>query len=200
MESAIDSHLQCPRTRTRRVGDDYTPPYPAYSARAPKSMSRVVMGYFGVPSRGDDGGRGAAFAAMSALFDLPDGPQHRDVVHYADASGYGTDMAIAYWGDPAVFQRWRDSAAVADWWGAEERLAEGVGYFRELLAPRDEQFETAFSSARHPEGIGVVMGGMSGEIAEHGYWGSMRDRIPLSQTDTRRTSISSTSIATPKPA
>jgi len=28
------------------------------------------------------------------------------------------------------------------------------------------------------------MGGVSGEIMEHGYWGSMRDRIPLSQTDT----------------
>jgi aldoxime dehydratase len=28
------------------------------------------------------------------------------------------------------------------------------------------------------------MGGVSSEILEHGYWGSMRDRIPLSQTDT----------------
>lgn len=28
------------------------------------------------------------------------------------------------------------------------------------------------------------MGGMSEPIIEHGYWGSMRDRLPLSQTDT----------------
>jgi aldoxime dehydratase len=30
MESAIDEHLKCPRTRTRRVEDDYTPPYPVW--------------------------------------------------------------------------------------------------------------------------------------------------------------------------
>lgn len=28
MESAIDGHLKCPRTRHRRVEDDYVPPYP----------------------------------------------------------------------------------------------------------------------------------------------------------------------------
>lgn len=32
-------------------------------------------------------------------------------------------------------------------------------------------------------GVGAIMDGVSGEIEEHGYWGSMRDRIPLSQTD-----------------
>jgi len=182
MESAIDAHLQCPRTRTRRVGDDFTPPYPAFAARAPQSMTQVVMGYFGVQSRGGDRSN-AAFAAMSALFDAAEGPQHRDVVHFVDAAGYATDMAIAYWGDPAKFQRWFESAEVAGWWRDDGRLNEGVGYFREILAPRDVQYETAYSSARHPEGVGVVMGGMSGEIMEHGYWGSMRDRIPLSQTD-----------------
>jgi aldoxime dehydratase len=29
----------------------------------------------------------------------------------------------------------------------------------------------------------VLADGFSGEIQEHGYWGGMRDRIPLSQTD-----------------
>lgn len=32
-------------------------------------------------------------------------------------------------------------------------------------------------------GIGAVMDGISGDINEHGYWGSMRERFPLSQTD-----------------
>ncbi len=34
-----------------------------------------------------------------------------------------------------------------------------------------------------PEGVAVLADGMSGEIQEHAYWGGMRDRIPLSQTD-----------------
>jgi hypothetical protein len=31
--------------------------------------------------------------------------------------------------------------------------------------------------------VGAVMGQTSGEIIEHGYWGSMRDRFPQSQID-----------------
>ena len=61
------------------------------------------------------------------------------------------------------------------WWNADERLRDGVGYFREIASSRDVQYETAYSSAKHLEGVGVVMGGVSGEILEHGYWGSMRD-------------------------
>lgn len=184
MESAIDAHLQCPRTRTRRVGDTFQPPYPAYSARAPQTMTQVVMAYFGVQVHQDVDRAQDAFARMCSLFKLPDGPGHRDTVRFADANGAETLMAIAYWGDPMQFQRWRDSAEVSQWWKSDERLHEGVGYFREVLMPRDVQYETAYSSPHHPEGVGVVMGGMSGEILEHGYWGSMRDRIPLSQTDT----------------
>ena len=182
MESAIDAHLKCPRTRTRRVEDDFQPPYPAFSARAPQSMTQVVMGYFGVQSRGGGEALEMAFYAVNALFDLPDGPGHRDIVRYVDGDGYDTAIAVAYWGDSKQFSRWIDPQNQA-WWNADERLRDGVGYFREIVSPRDVQYETAYSSPNHLEGVGVIMGGVSGEILEHGYWGSMRDRIPLSQTD-----------------
>jgi aliphatic aldoxime dehydratase len=184
MESAIDVHLKCPRTRTRRVGDDFQPPYPAFSARAPQTMTQVVMGYFGVQSRGGGEAMETAFKAVNALFDLPDGPDHRDTVRYIDGDGYDTVITVAYWGDTKQFSRWIDNPPNQAWWNADERLRDGVGYFREILNPRDAQYETAYSSPKHLEGVGVVMGGVSGEILEHGYWGSMRDRIPLSQTDT----------------
>lgn len=184
MESAIDVHLKCPRTRTPRVGDDFQPPYPAFCARAPRTMTQVVMGYFGVQSRGGGEAVDAAFKAVNALFDLLDGPGHRDTVRYVDGDGYDTAIAVAYWGDTQQFSRWIDNPQNQAWWNADERLRDGVGYFREILSPRDVQYETAYSSPNHLEGVGVVMGGMSGEIREHLYWGSMRDRIPLSQTDT----------------
>ena len=48
-----------------------------------------------------------------------------------------------------------------------------------------EQFETIFTHEHGPlEGVSILLGGMSEPIIEHGYWGSMRDRLPLSQTDT----------------
>ena len=185
MESAIAEHLKCPRTRHRRVEDDYAPPYPAWSARAPGAVRQVVMGYFGVQSRGA-GMQGRACAALmkiAAGFALPDGPGHHDFAHHVDAAGCDNMVAIAYWNDPAAHARWCTAPEVDAWWRSDERLADGLGYFREIVAPRAEHFETMFNTPDRLEGVGVVMGGVSGELQEHGYWGSMRDRIPLSQTD-----------------
>jgi len=72
---------------------------------------------------------------------------------------------------------------VADWWAADERAQGHVGFFREVVSPRAEQFETLYAFTERFPGVGGVMDGVSGEITEHAYWGSMRDRIPMSQTD-----------------
>ena len=42
MESAIPPHLQCPRSRPRRVPDDYTPPYPSFVARHPQAVQNTL--------------------------------------------------------------------------------------------------------------------------------------------------------------
>ena len=52
MESAIPSHLQCPRTRPVRASEDYTPPYPSWVARMDPSVKQVAMAYLGVQYRG----------------------------------------------------------------------------------------------------------------------------------------------------
>lgn len=184
MESSIAKHLICPRTRTRRVDDDYAPLYPAWSARAPQAVTDVVMGYFGVQAGVDEAGTDLAFRDMLQLFDGTDAPGHVDYARFTDATGAENRIAIAYWSSPAAFARWEASAAVSDWWASDRRLSDGVGYFREVLIPRMEQFETVYSTPDHLEGVGLVMGGVSDVINEHGYWGSMRERIPLSQTDT----------------
>jgi aldoxime dehydratase len=185
MESAIAKHLQCPRTRTRRIEDDYAPPYPCWTSRADQDVTQVAMAYFGVQSKGGSQHGQACRALMhiTAGFAQTDGPGHHDLTHYVDADGYDNMVAIAYWSDPAVYRRWRDSAAVAAWWNDPQRLHDGIGYFREVLTPRIEHFETMFNTPDHIEGVGVVMQGLSEPFQEHGYWGSMRDRIPLAQTE-----------------
>lgn len=186
IDSAIAPHLRCPRTRTRRVSDTFRPPYDCWSARADVSVEQVVMAYCGVQSKSDvlKGKACAAFQQLIDMFKLPDGPGHHDLVHYVDGDGYDNMMAIAYWDDPEKHQRWNESPAIAGWWNSDDRLKDGIGYFREILSPRMEQFETIYG-AKELEGVGVVMGSMSSDpIVEHGYWGSMRERFPLSQTDT----------------
>ena len=190
MESAIDKHLKCPRSRNRRIEDDYSPPYPAWVARADGSVKQVVMGYFGVQSKGEHN-LGAACAALQQIvqgFKFDDGPGHHDFTHYVDANGYDNMMAIGYWEDLAAFGRWESDNELSQWWSSEERGRDGLGYFREILMPGVERFETLYTQPGYMEGIGVVMGTSSAEIQEHGYWGSMRDRIPLSQTDAMKPS------------
>ena len=180
MESAIPSHLETERTRFIRVPDDYQPPYPSFVARYRPAVGRVVMAYFGVQYRDT-----APAAAMEALAEIAErfaavgGPSHWDRARYLDQAGYENVVSVAYWDDIAPFDTWFEPAREA-WTG---RQREGIGTFIEVLRPTVARHETLFSSLGRPEGVAVIAEGMSGEVQEHAYWGGMRDRIPLSQTD-----------------
>jgi aldoxime dehydratase len=185
MESAIPRHLTCLRSRERRIDDDFVPPFPAWVARADTSVKDVVMGYFGVQSKGPDALAQAHIALqhMVSGFSLADGPGRYDLAHYVDEAGYDNLIAIAYWNQPQSFALWQASPVIDGWWSDEARLGDGLGYFREILSPGTERLETLFSTADRKEGVGALMGGTSAEIQEHGYWGSMRDRLPIAQID-----------------
>ncbi|AIR90295.1 aliphatic aldoxime dehydratase [Pseudomonas cremoricolorata] len=185
MESAIDKHLKCPRTLSRRVPDDYQPPFPMWVGRADEQLKQVVMAYLGVQYR-DPGQREQALQALRDIvgrFALADGPQSHDLTQHEDNSGYQNLMVVGYWPDPGAYCRWWRSAEVQQWWSGLEQANDGLGYFQEISAPRAEQFETLYAFREQLPGVGEVMGSTSGEIEEHGYWGSMRDRFPVSQTD-----------------
>ncbi len=186
LDSSIPAHLKCPRTRDRRVNDSWSPPVPAYSARPGEAIQQIVMAYFGVQAKGDDkkGALTAAYQKILATFKLSEGPARHVLVQFVDAEDYLNLIAVAYWIEPARYETWSKSPEVSGWWSSDDRLKEGVGYFREVLSPRMEQFETIYTHAHGPhEGVSILFDEMSEPIFEHGYWGSMRDRLPLSQTD-----------------
>ena len=171
MESAIPAHLTATRTHPGRMRDGWTPPYPSFVARMEPAVRQVVMAYFGLQFRGEP--PADALDVLDAAFAATDGPGHHDV------ASDGTDLvSVAYWDDPAAFDRW-SATHCESWLGA----GDGCGRWAEVLRPTVHEHETLFSSLGRPEGVGVLAGDWSGEIAEHGYWGGMRDRIPLSQTD-----------------
>lgn len=180
MESAIPLHLETPRTRHKRVPDDYQPPYPSFVARYKPGVNRVVMAYFGLQYRGTASAAATdALADIAARFAAEGGPSHWDRAQYVDQAGYENVVSVAYWDDIARFDRWFAPAREA-WTGTQR---EGIGTFIEVLRPTVAWHETLFSSLGRPEGVAAIAGGMSGEVQEHAYWGGMRDRIPLSQTD-----------------
>jgi len=180
MESAIPLHLEIPRTRHKRVPDDYQPPYPSFVARYKPAVNRVVMAYFGLQYRGTAPAAATdALADIAARFAAEGGPSHWDRAQYVDQAGYENVVSVAYWDDITRFDKWFAPAREA-WTGTQR---EGIGTFIEVLRPMVARHETLFSSLGRPEGVAAIAGGMSGEVQEHAYWGGMRDRIPLSQTD-----------------
>lgn len=184
MESAIDKHLKCPRTLSRRVHDDYEPPFSMFVGRADKELTQVVMAYLGVQFHEEH--RQKAILAMQHMvdsFSLDYGPDHHDMTFHVDNQGFGNFIVVGYWRDPSAYCRWLRLPEIENWWSSDERLSEELGYFREIIAPRAEQFETLYAFKGKLPGVGALMNNLSGEIQEHGYWGSVRDRIPASQND-----------------
>lgn len=179
MESAIPKHLQTARSRHRRVGDDYSPPYPSFVARHKPKVTNVVMAYFGLQYFGDPPAAATLLlAAIVARFAEGNGPSHWDRAQYVDQAGFSNVVTVAYWDDVAKFDAWFAPAREA-WTG---QGSDGVGRYIEVLRPGVARYETLFSSPDRAEGVAVIADGMSGEIQEHAYWGGMRDRIALSQT------------------
>jgi aldoxime dehydratase len=121
-----------------------------------------------------------ALAGIAESLTAAHAPGHWDRAEYVDEAGYVNVITAAYWQSREAFKAWLDAPRHRDWWEDEARCEDGIGYFREIFLPRAEEFETIFSH-RHPEGVSHLAECMSGEVFEHGYWGSSRDRIARSQ-------------------
>lgn len=182
MESAIPTHLECPRSRQRRVADDYVPPYPAFVARQNPATVRVVMAYFGIQSQ-DVRATAKPISELLQSFAAADGPGHWDRAGWIDQRGYRNTQFAAYWDQPEAFKAWFPAHGLA--WSRVERPE--VGTFSEILQPHVERYETVLGHPSAKEGIAVLSDSISGAVLEHAYWGAARDRIPASQNDALHT-------------
>jgi aldoxime dehydratase len=107
MESAIPKHLETARSRHRRIGDDYSPPYPSFVARHKPAITNVVMAYFGLQYRGDPPAAATRLLAdIAARFSDANGPSHWDRATYVDQAGFSNVVSVAYWDHVARFDAW----------------------------------------------------------------------------------------------
>jgi aldoxime dehydratase len=160
METAIPENLLAERTRPRRMREGYAPPYPSFVARNRPEVQQVVMAYLGLQFHGEQ----PPLDVLDDALATADGPRHHDRARHTLPDGTAEIVSITYWDDPATFDRWY--AAHRDSW-LGDAARDGAGRWVEILRPTVADHETLFS----------------GEVQEHAYWGGMRDRIPLAQTD-----------------
>lgn len=176
LESAVAPHLRAPGSLEPAA--HRRPDFDSYTSRLDPSVTRIVIAYFGaqVPE-------GNAVAALNDLkrfsdrFASSDGPGHHELSSYTDEAGYGTAIAACYWLDPAAFDIWY-SVAGRDWTSGD-----APGHFVEVFRPTVRRIETLHSSDQNLQGLATLAAAPSGPIAEHGYWGGMRDRLPDARTD-----------------
>lgn len=185
MDSAIAPHFRCPRTRPKNAAEDFRPPVPAWTAWGDPDITCVVMAYYGVQwSAGQDGAAEDMIAQIAGQFRSGHGPATVEQARYTDTAGFENLIQVAYWTDVGRYHRFADDPSVSAWWNSADRETDGVGLFREIFLPQTSHVETLISSTDQLDGIAKVFGKRSEEdVQEHAYWGSMRDRLPASQTD-----------------
>lgn len=181
LEPAIPEHLQVPHAREPGVDANYVPATASYSARFRPSVRTLPMIFVGVQYREASRRSEAVLEQLAAGLAMPSGPLFWDRAEFVDQLGFVNAVLAAYWDDRSAYDAWQASTP-GDWWRAGVPADGDVGCFKECFTPGIEDTETTFSHP-HPEGYAKIASGMSGEVREHGYWGSSRDRIPRSQTD-----------------
>lgn len=184
LESAIPNHLARERTQPTKLPENYDPPFPAFTARFPTDIKDIVMVIIGAQhiSASDR-------SSLPKLIDfLGQGPEKYGCTYWEpasvnDNSGAYNEVVIAYWHSEPQYRLWATHSGFEQWWSDLDPKLEQHGWFLEIFLPSVDRFETLFSNGEATEGAAHMKGGMSGPISEHVYWGSMRDRLPASQTD-----------------
>ncbi|GBR54056.1 aldoxime dehydratase [Neokomagataea thailandica NBRC 106555] len=184
MESAIAPELRCPRTRDRRIGEDFIPSFPAWTARDDAHSTQCVMAYFGVQWRTPAHEVDALIILdeFLHLFQGEGGALNVEQARFVDKAGWNNLVTIGYWPTPEAYETWWRTHQ--GWWNDPAREASDVGLYREIFLPHKTHLETLFNTNNEFEGVGTILGSFSDSpIQEHSYWGGMRDRLPASQTD-----------------
>jgi len=155
---------------------DWNPPVPAWMSVFDDEMHTVSKGVIGAQHAPDRDM--AAFLA-----DLRAASAGADIIDFArciDRDGLTQTVGILYWYDPARAAAWLASEAFRHFWAKHARKDNGYGLFREMMNVPTSHFETLFSGPEHNHGMSQGRIGVEGPVAEHMYWGGMRDRIPHS--------------------
>ncbi|TCT05521.1 phenylacetaldoxime dehydratase family protein [Aquabacter spiritensis] len=172
------------RVHPLRKPKGFEPVVQRWSTAFPNRCRVLCVAFHGIQgASADEVYASPFFSWLAAAFAAPDGPTVRDDAAFVDRTGLYTHIVAAYWVDEERRDRFFADPAVTEWWEDRARLAEPTGYFRESLTVPVERQESIYW-LDYPGGLSA-----SADVALYptpwcGYYGAMRDRIPLAAVDT----------------
>ncbi|CAI6023571.1 unnamed protein product [Clonostachys chloroleuca] len=184
LDNAIPEHLRGDRTLPANTPSaDFQPAYPSYSARFPEKATELVMALIGAQYKTKTVADALGQSKISSFLVSDEAaPSFHEWTSFIDNKGYYNLVAFAYWPSTADYETWSKESGFKKWWESLQVGDHSNGWFLEVFNPPMQRFETLFNT-QTPEGSGHLREAWSGEIQKHGYWGSMRDRLPISLTD-----------------
>jgi phenylacetaldoxime dehydratase/aldoxime dehydratase len=154
-----------------------------WSTTYPEGVTEILFAQFGAQAstlaEAND-----AIGELIGCFDLENKPTVLDRGQYIDAEGYANTVLMAYWFDPAAYERWAAQEPITTFWATRPETGP-VGYFREtVIIPRDH-IETLYTphDPKEYDTPGIAQHVEIGPTKVHDYWGSARDRITASETE-----------------
>lgn len=181
MESGIPPHLLRTRTLPARLRPGFRATGQAVVPRFDATVTELSVAYLGLqqpPGQAPDAMLPAQQWLLSLLEDEA-GPQHHDRSRFLDTSGHSHILFACYWTGPG-FERWWQR--LGHRWTRDTTQFQDLGRFAEVFVPSVDRVE-AITDGLALHGLGRLAGRTSAAVIEQGYWGAMRDRLPIAQTD-----------------
>lgn len=171
------------RVNPLRKPKGFEPVVQRWSTAFVNGCEEICVAFHGVQGRSAEEVQASPFFRwIEAALVLRNGPTVHDHAWFVDQNGLHTHIVAAYWVDRQKRDDWMTDLHVKSWWENDARLTEPTGYFREsITVPVDRQESIYWLD--YPAGLM-----RSKEVAIYptpycGYYGAMRDRIPLAAAD-----------------
>lgn len=167
----------------RRTG--FQPASGRYSLRWRRPVPYLIADWFGI--QGAEPGSLEAHRFVEQVKTAFTGDLQPEAVEVMacpiDETGLPAVVVVAYWTSATAHARWSLRKGWTSWWESEDRLGDGVGYWRETLVCPYDRHETVYSHEHYRIGFGRTPDTEIVGMTDNGYFGAARDRIPASAID-----------------
>ncbi|WP_206996913.1 phenylacetaldoxime dehydratase family protein [Trinickia mobilis] len=177
-------HFEYPRTIAARRPGEFKPAAPKFHVRWQAPVTTIVSDYIAVQRQASDmAAERAFFQRMRRAFDSAYGPDSFEEMRQTDEAGMVNSIVVAYWTDIVRYALWKHVDSFNAWFRSTEREQEAVGYWRETLTVPYDRMETIFSEPYYHAGLARTRQAALEPMYTAGYFGAMRDRLPISAID-----------------